>query len=200
MLLNSKKAIRLTKSDLRREFRAARRAFVAGVDSTRRTGLEQALADQVAPMLQAVVIIGSYAAVADEIDPAWIEKRVGSHAFPRVSGSDISYHAARRHDLRPGFQGIPEPPATTPLVEPDLLLVPLIAVTLSGVRLGQGRGYYDRALADLHAAAVQRGRPLLAIGVAWECQIAACLPADPWDMPLDMIATPERLVDCRKPR
>jgi 5-formyltetrahydrofolate cyclo-ligase len=89
----------------------------------------------------------------------------------------------------------PEPPATAPMVHPDVLLVPLLAVTLSGVRLGQGRGYYDRAL-----AALRRRQPVLAIGLAWECQIAPTLMAEPWDMPLDMIATPQRLVDCRKSR
>jgi 5-formyltetrahydrofolate cyclo-ligase len=41
---------------------------------------------------------------------------------------------------------------------------------------------------------------VLAIGLAWECQIAPALVAEPWDMPLDMIATPQRLVDCRKSR
>ena len=69
------------------------------------------------------------------------------------------------------------------------------ATILSGVRLGQGRGYYDRAL-----AALRRRQPVLAIGLAWECQIAPALVAEPWDMPLDMIATPQRLVDCRKSR
>ena len=80
-------------------------------------------------------------------------------------------------------------------MHPDVLLVPLLAVTLSGVRLGQGRGYYDRAL-----AALRRRQHVLAIGLAWECQIAPTLMAEPWEMPLDMIATPQRLVDCRKSR
>jgi 5-formyltetrahydrofolate cyclo-ligase len=108
-----------------------------------------------------------------------------------VSGPDILFHQCEWAELKPGFQNIPEPPATAPQVEPDLLLVPLLAVTLAGVRLGQGRGYYDRALARLRAR-----RPVTAIGLAWDVQIAPALPADPWDMPLDWVATPTRLVRC----
>jgi 5-formyltetrahydrofolate cyclo-ligase len=185
----------VTKTELRRTYRIARRAFVASLGPGERERLERQLAEMIAPALAGVRMAGSYAAVADEIDPVWIEKRLGPHAFPRVAGPNISFHAVEWSALVPGFQNIPEPPAGAPEVEPDLLLVPLVAVTLSGVRLGQGRGYYDRALARL-----RQTRAVRAIGLAWECQIAPALPAEPWDMPLDLIATPERLVDCRKYR
>ncbi|WP_017668581.1 5-formyltetrahydrofolate cyclo-ligase [Sandarakinorhabdus sp. AAP62] len=185
----------MTKTDLRRHYRAARKAFVAALPAGEREALERNLAALVAPALANVRMAGSYAAVGDEIDPMWIEKELGPHAFPRIAGQDIVFHQAEWSALKPGFQNIPEPPVTAPVVQPDVLLVPLVAVTLAGVRLGQGRGYYDRAL-----AALRHRHPVLAIGIAWECQIAPALPAEPWDMPLDMIATPQRLVDCRKSR
>lgn len=185
----------MNKTDLRRQYRAARKAFVASLGPGAREALERQLASVTAPALAGVRMAGSYAAVGDEIDPVWIEKQLGPHAFPRVAGPDINFHQAEWSAMRPGFQGILEPPATAPIVQPDLLLVPLVAVTLAGVRLGQGRGYYDRALARL-----RQKRPVRAIGIAWECQIAPALAADAWDMPLDMIATPQRLVDCREHR
>jgi 5-formyltetrahydrofolate cyclo-ligase len=185
----------VNKTDLRRQYRAARKAFVAALPKGEREALERNLAEVVAPALTLVHMAGSYAAVGDEIDPMWIEKRIGPHAFPRIAGPDIVFHQAEWSELKPGFQNIPEPPATAPMVHPDVLLVPLLAVTLSGMRLGQGRGYYDRAL-----AALRRRQHVLVIGLAWECQIAPALVAEPWDMPLDMIATPQRLVDCRKSR
>jgi len=190
----------VNKTDLRRHYRTARRAYVASLDKAAREAEERALASNIAPLLPGVRMAGSYAAVADEIDPNWIEKLLGPHAFPRVVGPDISFHIAAWADMKPGFQGIPEPDATAPRVDPDLVLVPLVAVTLAGVRLGQGRGYYDRALATLRARAAAKGKPLLAVGLAWECQFAPALPADAWDMPLDLVATPVRLVDCRKGR
>ncbi len=185
----------MNKTDLRRHYRAARRDFVASLDSAARERLQCALADVAAPALAQSRLIGSYAAVGDEIDPMWIEKRIGPHAFPRVVGPDIQFHMAEWAAMRPGFQGIPEPDATAPLARPDLLLVPLIAVTLAGVRLGQGRGYYDRALVQLRSR-----QPVVAVGLAWDCQIAPELPADAWDIAMDWVATPTRLVDCRKAR
>jgi 5-formyltetrahydrofolate cyclo-ligase len=124
-----------------------------------------------------------------------VEKRLGPHAFPRVDGPRLTFHQCAWAELKPGFQGIPEPPASAPLVQPDLLLVPVIAVTRGGVRLGQGRGYYDRALAEL-----RRHRPVTAIALAWGVQLADALPAEPWDIPVDWVATPELLVDCRQYR
>lgn len=186
----------VTKTDLRRHYRTARRAYVASLTEAAREAQERALAANVTPLLAGTPMVGSYAAIGDEIDPMWIEKAIGPHAFPRVAGPDISFHIAQWRDMQPGFQNIPEPAASAPRVDPDVVLVPLVAVTLAGVRLGQGRGYYDRALSRLRASNPQ----LLAIGLAWECQIAPTLPADPWDAALDLVATPARLVDCRKAR
>ena len=47
--------------------------------------------------------------------------------------------------------GIPEPVNTLPigLTEVDMVLIPLIVFDISGHRLGYGKGYYDRFLADL---------------------------------------------------
>ena len=185
----------MTKTELRRHYRAARKAFVAGLPPGMREQLEQALAAVVAPAVAGFDATASYAAMDDEIDPIWIGQHFGLQSFPRITGPEILFHQAELSQLKPGFKSIPEPPATAPVVQPKLLLVPLLAVTISGVRLGQGRGYYDRAL-----AALRQKQPVLAIGIAWECQIAPSLPAEPWDMPLDMIATPQRLVDCRKSR
>lgn len=185
----------MTKTALRRDFRAARKAFVAGLADGERARLERALAEVIAPALTHVHAASSYAAMDDEIDPAWIEERIAAIGFPRVSGPDIEFHRANRADLQPGVWNIPEPAASAPRLMPELLLVPLLAVTMAGARLGQGKGYYDRALGRLR----QHG-PVVAIGLAWDCQIAPSLPADPWDAPLDMIATPSRLVDCRKYR
>ena len=189
----------MNKTDLRRHYRAARQAFVASLAAGERERLQQALAAMIAPALKGFTLAGSYAAVGDEIDPAWIAQAIDALAFPRVAGTDIIFHRVAAHLLTPGFQSIPEPPASAPVVQPDVLLVPLLAVTLAGVRLGQGGGYYDRALAALRNRQPVLA-PVLTIGIAWECQIAPALPAEPWDMPLDMIATPQRLVDCRKSR
>lgn len=179
------------KPALRWLFRDARRRFVAGLSATDRDTLGRDLARIAAPVVEGFAIAGSYAAIGDEIDPVSIEHGFAAIAFPRVTPQGLRFHRATWNQLVPGQLGIPEPRAEAPLVIPDLLLVPLLAVTATGTRLGQGKGYYDRALAELRRAA-----PVRTVALAWDCQIAEALPADPWDMPVDYVATPTRLFDC----
>jgi 5-formyltetrahydrofolate cyclo-ligase len=92
--------------------------------------------------------------------------------------------------------GIPEPSATsavrTPLAALDIALVPLVAFDDHGRRLGMGGGFYDRTFAYLRHREHWR-RPKL-IGVAFEFQRVAELPAQPWDVPLDGIITDKGLL------
>jgi 5-formyltetrahydrofolate cyclo-ligase len=174
----------------RQAIREARAAFVGALAPAVRRGLESALADIVLPHLGPPGILATYAAMGDELDPAAIEARAVALgwklAFPRVSrGEPLAFHAAGWESLAPGTLGIPEPAETAPRLEPDVLLVPLLAADAAGNRLGQGGGYYDRTLAGLRAA-----RRVLAIGLAWDMQLVTSLESEPWDQPLDAVATP----------
>ncbi len=180
------------KPALRRLFRERRQQFVGRLCVKDRRAAERALATLIAPALAGFHAIASYAAVGDEIDPAAIEATIGPHAFPRITGKQMKFHVCEWSQMARGPLGIPQPPATAPQITPDLLLVPLLAVTLAGVRLGQGGGYYDRALAALPGVRT--------IGLAWDVQIADALPVEAWDQPIDFVATPTRLVDCRRQR
>ena len=78
------------------------------------------------------------------------------------------------------------PRLTAPPVEPDLILVPLVAIDWLGTRLGRGKGHYDRVLRPL-----RKGGARL-IGVGWSLQrIEGVIPTDPWDVPLDAFASPD---------
>jgi 5-formyltetrahydrofolate cyclo-ligase len=175
---------------LRRDARAARRAFVAGLAPAMRRALEAALARQVLPNLGSPGVLGSHWAMGDEIDPAALERGAVAAgwelAYPRVTAHDLlSFHRCAHADLAPGFRGIPEPPADCPTVRPDLLLVPLVAMDRAGNRLGQGGGHYDRTLAALRADG-----PAVAIGIGWDVQQVEAWRLEPWDQPLDALATP----------
>lgn len=70
-------------------------------------------------------------------------------------------------------------------VAPDVVIVPLVAFTAEGHRLGQGGGHYDRWLA---------AHPdVTAIGLAWDCQLAEELPVEAHDRPLAAVVTPTRI-------
>lgn len=75
---------------------------------------------------------------------------------------------------------------TGDVATPDWLLVPLLAFDRGGRRLGYGGGYYDRTLAALPAA--------VAVGCAFAAQEVAEVPAGPFDVRLDAIATELELI------
>jgi len=84
----------------------------------------------------------------------------------------------------PGVWNIPMPREDAQEVEPDVLLVPLLAYDAMGYRLGYGGGFYDRTLAAL------RGRkPITAIGVGYSAQALAQVPHGPMDQRLDYVLT-----------
>ncbi|MFN4272403.1 MAG: 5-formyltetrahydrofolate cyclo-ligase [Aliihoeflea sp.] len=71
------------------------------------------------------------------------------------------------------------------ILDPTIMLVPLAAFDGYGQRIGYGGGYYDRAIARLH----ERGLHPLLIGIAFDCQEVARVPAEPHDVPLPAILT-----------
>ena len=72
---------------------------------------------------------------------------------------------------------------------PEILIVPLVAFSQSGGRLGYGGGFYDRTLERLRS----RG-PVLAIGYAFAAQEDADLPLEPTDQRLDMVVTEQGVI------
>jgi 5-formyltetrahydrofolate cyclo-ligase len=95
--------------------------------------------------------------------------------------------------LAANFFGILEPAlgATIDARELDLVLTPLVAFDDHGVRIGVGRGYYDRAFRFLRHRAVWR-RPKL-LGVAYELQRVAPLTPSSWDVPLFGVVTESKV-------
>jgi 5-formyltetrahydrofolate cyclo-ligase len=91
----------------------------------------------------------------------------------------------------PGLWNIPRPFDDAPLVEPDVLLVPMLAFDRSGYRLGYGGGFYDRTLADLKTR-----KSVVAIGVAYAAQEVDSVPQGPYDEPLDYIMTEKEIIRC----
>lgn len=73
------------------------------------------------------------------------------------------------------------------LAEAEVVIAPALAVDASGIRLGQGEGWYDRAL--LHRAP---DAPVLAMVHEAELIRDAHLPRAPHDIPVDAVITEER--------
>lgn len=83
-----------------------------------------------------------------------------------------------------GF-GTSGPGPEAPEVDPDIMLVPLSAFDRTGHRIGYGAGYYDRAIDRLHKKDMD---PQL-VGIAFDCQEVASVPAEAHDVGLNAILT-----------
>lgn len=89
--------------------------------------------------------------------------------------------------LEVGGFGVLIPPESASVVEPDWLLVPLLAFDDKGYRLGYGGGFYDRTLAALRAR-----KSIFAIGVGYDGQQVDQVPRGTDDSRLDAIVTERR--------
>lgn len=74
----------------------------------------------------------------------------------------------------------------------DIVLLPLVGFDRYGHRLGMGGGYYDRTFSFRLQRRLWR-KPLL-IGIAYDFQEVAELTSETWDVPLDMVVTPTRVM------
>jgi 5-formyltetrahydrofolate cyclo-ligase len=181
---------------LRAEGLRRRRAFARSLTPALRAGLEAALARIVLPHVAGAQVIAAYHPLQDEISPYPILAGLGEGqrgALPWFADRDARMIWRALPAAEPSPWGVLQPAAAADALAPDLVLVPLVLGDRSGLRIGHGKGHYDRALAHLRDG----GREVRTIGLAWPDQILdGALPADPWDIRLDAIATPQEWISC----
>lgn len=95
--------------------------------------------------------------------------------------------------LAPDGFSVPAPLPDAAEVEPDVLLVPMLAFDRQGRRMGYGAGFYDRTL-----QALRRKHPVVAVGLAYADQEVDRVPTDAYDEPLDWIVTERFALRCRQ--
>ena len=178
-------------NDIRQRFRTARRAL--SVDSHREHALAVKNAMSTSSLLLQKTNVGCYLASDGEVDLGptiellWERKIVT--AVPVVHANSMTFYAyAKETDTLVSRWGIREPIASAQIDKNDLLLVlvPLVAFTDRGHRLGRGRGYYDRVFKSSR-------RPIL-IGVAHEIQRARAFSTNASDVRLDGIVSENGLI------
>jgi 5-formyltetrahydrofolate cyclo-ligase len=157
------------KRALRARMRAVRVAIAAdGADRARRsTAICRAVVDAIAPRSPRRVLL--YEALPGEPDlgdvAAWCAANDVATCRPMVDGDAL----------------IVEPGSLDPR-RLDVVVVPGLAFTRSGERLGQGGGHFDRFLAQLR-------RDCLRIGVAFRDQLVEALPTEHHDVAVDLVIT-----------
>jgi 5-formyltetrahydrofolate cyclo-ligase len=86
---------------------------------------------------------------------------------------------------------IAEPKPDKPALDPDVLIVPVLAFDRAGWRLGYGGGFYDRSLRDLRAR-----KAIVAVGLAFDEQQVDAVPHLDYDERLDWVLRPSGPLRC----
>lgn len=173
--------------------KAERRALIAAreaIDPEVSVDLRERVTAHLAAMLQlpAACTVAFCWPYRNEIDTRHavraVRERGAGAAMPVVAGKAMPLQFRRwwpGAPMKKGVLGIPYPDGT-PLVHPDLALVPMVAYDDGGFRLGYGGGYFDRTLA---AAAP---RPI-AIGIVASRFHVPSIHPQPHDIPMDFVVT-----------
>ena len=184
------------KSAIRAAALAERRAFARSLGRELRAELEDKLSQIVLPHLISARIVAAYHPLKDEVSPYPILGKLSAGqraALPWFLNRDSKMLFREAPATEPSPWGVLQPSGSAEAVAPDTVLVPLVAADRHGSRIGHGKGHYDRALSHL-----REGGQVFTIGLAWEHQILdALLQPDPWDVPLDAIATPAEWIICK---
>lgn len=133
-----------------------------------------------------------YLPIGTEADPAPLVRQAhvaGKNVYCPDGGSAEPWWLRVLDDRDAGAGAGTTAPVVVPAEGPLLVVVPGVGFDLQGVRLGRGRGFYDRALAVL-----RRTASVFAVGFGFEAQVVRRLPRDPWDQSVDLVVTEQRCI------
>jgi 5-formyltetrahydrofolate cyclo-ligase len=180
----------------------------ARIEATTLRKIAHATQNETAPLLLTVhdfpvqpkigcQIVSAFYPYQSEIDTRPLLGKLAGEGWttclPIVLGDGLPLEFRRWAPGAPTIKGvwrIPRPPDDAELLEPDVLIIPLLAFDRNGYRLGYGGGFYDRTLAKLRAR-----KPIIAIGAAYAAQEVAHVPIGPHDQPLDYVLTEREIIN-----
>jgi 5-formyltetrahydrofolate cyclo-ligase len=188
--------VQTAKERLRHEAQALRDALPADA----RTAAAEAIAARAFPLpITPGVVVSGFMPLKSEINPLPLMQKLAEQgarlALPSIvgRGSPLSMRTWEfGSPLDRGQWGIREPKADAPEVDPDILLVPLLAFDRAGYRIGYGAGYYDMTIKRLRAL-----KPVMAVGIAFAAQEVPEIPKTPRDERLDLVLTEHEVIDLR---
>lgn len=194
-------AIHDLKRDIRNSTREKFRTFSEEQIRARSRDAARILLDR--PEWNSAKHLLGYLALKDELELSAILKAAFSDgktvALPRYLPETGCYGAAVLPEkegfatLSFGRFGVLEPAAAAPILplnQLDFVLVPGVAFDPSGKRLGRGKGFYDRLLAETNNSCIK-------CGVALDEQLVAAIPAESHDVSMNFILTPTCWIACK---
>jgi 5-formyltetrahydrofolate cyclo-ligase len=182
------------------EMRATAQSHRDALPADERKAAAEAIAARKFPLaISPDTIVSGFMPLKSEINPLPLLQKLAEAgarlALPAIAGRDkplIMRAWEFGAPLDRGQWGIREPKPDAPEVEPDVLLVPLLAFDRAGHRLGYGAGYYDMTIHRLRAL-----KPVTAVGIAFAAQEVPKIPTTPRDERLDLVLTEREVIDLR---
>ncbi len=178
----------------KKQLRASMKARRAAIPAARRAEGANRLAGHGLGWLNPApgAIVSGFLSIGDELDTAPLLAALHAAGHPlclpvmQGRGRPLLFRAYTPGEaLATVVWGIQEPVPEKPELEPDILLVPLLAADLTGHRLGYGGGFYDRTLQVLRLK-----KHIVAIGLAFDEQVVDAVPHLDYDERLDWVLTP----------
>lgn len=188
----SVKNLRQRKSELRSRYKKLRESFGPNKKKQLDSAITRRLldldeyknAESVFAFISKDIEVDTEAIIADAFKSG---KRVAVPLCEPETATIEFYYIKSRDDLKAGYYGILEPDAdkcekadTAPI-----MIVPGLVFDRSGYRLGFGKGYYDRYLADFKG---------VTIGVCYSEAIENELPLGRYDRPIDLVVTDKYII------
>jgi 5-formyltetrahydrofolate cyclo-ligase len=184
------------KAEMRKAAFARRDAMPA---SERQAAAESIAARPFPVALASDAIVSGFSPIKTEVNPLPLLRKLAAAgarlALPVVAGRGkplIMRAYAFGQELSTGVWGIREPKADAPEVDPDILIVPLVAFDRHGHRIGHGAGYYDMTISRLRTM-----KPIVAVGIAYALQEFGEVPTTSRDARLDLVLTEREVIDLR---
>lgn len=177
-----------TKHDIRQEMLQIRRGISDAVKA-------QAAADAVtlfksANVINKELVIAGYVPTKSELDVLPLLHSFPNTALPCITQKDTAmiFRKYKRGDAleQNPLYNFMQPLENSPIVTPDIILVPLVAFDRRGARLGMGGGYYDRTLAAGN---------FKTIGVGFSACEVDQIPTEPHDIYMDAILTEKEFIN-----
>jgi 5-formyltetrahydrofolate cyclo-ligase len=183
----------MTPKELKAEMRAERLALRDAIPADTRIEMSLAMAEHAgeAVAFDPGTIVSGFLPIRSEADTrplmARFQARGARLCVPAILDRQtiVFRELVRGAPLVSTGFGTSGPGPDAPVLDPEILLVPLSAFDPRGHRIGYGAGHYDRAIDRLK----QKGMHPKLIGIAFDCQEVAHVPAEPHDVSLDAILT-----------
>ena len=180
-----------TKKEIRREVKQA----VLALSAAERESQSQRVCEQIKVLIAEhnPATVALFSPLPDEVDVTTLITSLGCRVvLPRVGDKadgtpEMEFYDYAALAMASGAYGIIEPQSGEPCraEEIDLMVVPGVAFSSDGCRLGRGKGYYDRYLS-------REGFRACCIGVCYDCQLRKDIPAEPHDKRVEKVVVGKR--------